>query len=238
MKINVFEGTRRIVKLVTVLSVVGFLGFAFFGSEPYITATYIISSPVGAPIRSETDYCAYDNANKRVDVKTNKGTEVHVTLCFLKKMDTKLAIGQEIADRGLQDKLPPDKRADFDDLVRRGVFLLPENKAGQSQQDSDKPIPPGRGHFVPDTPSDVKDDVKDGVHLHVIETFVLPQTDWAFFDDQWWQELREHIQESVLWLVGGLAFLWMFTWATGWIIRGFLGIPMGHDRKLDTDSGH
>lgn len=29
----------------------------------------------------------------------------------------------------------------------------------------------------------------------------------------------------------GLAFLWALTWALGWIVRGFLGIPQGQDQK-------
>jgi hypothetical protein len=44
--------------------------------------------------------------------------------------------------------------------------------------------------------------------------------------------------EGAPWLVGGLVFLWVLSWTTGWIVRGFLGIPMGQDRKPDTDSGH
>lgn len=31
--------------------------------------------------------------------------------------------------------------------------------------------------------------------------------------------------------LGGLAFLWCFTWAIGWIVRGFLGVPRGQDSK-------
>ena len=37
--------------------------------------------------------------------------------------------------------------------------------------------------------------------------------------------------EGVAWLIGGLAALWLFTWLTGCIVRGFLGIPQGHDSK-------
>ena len=34
-------------------------------------------------------------------------------------------------------------------------------------------------------------------------------------------------------LVGGLAFGWVLMAATGWIVRGFLGIPRGQDARLD-----
>jgi hypothetical protein len=34
-------------------------------------------------------------------------------------------------------------------------------------------------------------------------------------------------------LLGGLAFIGGFTIATGWIVRGFLGIPRGKDQRVD-----
>jgi hypothetical protein len=37
-----------------------------------------------------------------------------------------------------------------------------------------------------------------------------------------------------IWLPIGLAVLWALTWTVGWIVRGFLGIPHGQDRKPAT----
>lgn len=39
--------------------------------------------------------------------------------------------------------------------------------------------------------------------------------------------LREYFFNALM----GLAAFWAFTWATGWIVRGFVGIPRGMDRK-------
>lgn len=39
--------------------------------------------------------------------------------------------------------------------------------------------------------------------------------------------------EGALYATGGLVFLWVFSWAVGWIVRGFMGIPKGHDRRPD-----
>ena len=39
------------------------------------------------------------------------------------------------------------------------------------------------------------------------------------------------LKEFFLRAVGGLAFIGCFTVATGWIVRGFMGIPRGLDRK-------
>ena len=43
-----------------------------------------------------------------------------------------LARFQEVARRGLQDNLAPDKRARFDEGVRRGIIVLPENIKSQN----------------------------------------------------------------------------------------------------------
>lgn len=37
--------------------------------------------------------------------------------------------------------------------------------------------------------------------------------------------------------LGGLAFIWVFTWGVGWIVRGFMGIPRGQDKKPPAAGG-
>lgn len=51
-----------------------------------------------------------------------------------------LARLQEIANRGLQDKLPDNKRAIFDELTKRGVISLPENVGTAVPGAKPKPI--------------------------------------------------------------------------------------------------
>ena len=36
---------------------------------------------------------------------------------------------------------------------------------------------------------------------------------------------------TVLFLAGGLLVIWIFTWVIGWIVRGFMVIPRGKDKK-------
>jgi hypothetical protein len=45
------------------------------------------------------------------------------------------------------------------------------------------------------------------------------------------QKTWEHIGTGLLCLFGGVAFIWALTWAIGWIVRGFFGIPTGQDFK-------
>jgi hypothetical protein len=38
-------------------------------------------------------------------------------------------------------------------------------------------------------------------------------------------------------VLGALAFIWVFTWVVGWIVRGFMGIPRGQDSKPPAADG-
>ena len=50
-------------------------------------------------------------------------------------------------------------------------------------------------------------------------------------DGQWLPQLLKDLGQKVLWAISGLLFLWAFTWAIGWIVRGFMGVPRGQDKK-------
>ncbi len=64
-----------------------------------------------------------------------------------------------------------------------------------------------------------------------INTFVIPQADGKQIDARWWSKRWEGIREVTINLLAGLALLFAFTWAVGWILRGFMGIPRGLDKK-------
>lgn len=63
--------------------------------------------------------------------------------------------------------------------------------------------------------------------------FVLPKADEPWIDQQLWPERLKILGQGALGAIGGLLFLWCFSWAIGWIVRGFLGIPRGKDRKAE-----
>lgn len=46
-----------------------------------------------------------------------------------------------------------------------------------------------------------------------------------------WDDRKRAFNEAFPWVAGICFFLWAFTFATGWIIRGFAGIPTGEDSK-------
>jgi len=56
-------------------------------------------------------------------------------------------------------------------------------------------------------------------------------TDEAWIDNQGRSLVQKQIGIGAMVAIGGILFLWVFTWAIGWIVRGFMGIPRGQDKK-------
>jgi hypothetical protein len=50
-------------------------------------------------------------------------------------------------------------------------------------------------------------------------------------DGQWLPQLLKDLGQKVLGVISGLFFLWAFTWVIGWIVRDFMGIQRGQDKK-------
>jgi hypothetical protein len=67
----------------------------------------------------------------------------------------------------------------------------------------------------------------------VVSSFEIPVKDQAEADGRWWKTVASDIGSGFLWMSLGLCVLWVFTLATGWIVRGFMGIPDGLDKKPD-----
>lgn len=61
--------------------------------------------------------------------------------------------------------------------------------------------------------------------------FTIPKADESWIDDQWWPQLLRDLGPGALVAATGLIFLWAFTFGTGWVIRGFMGIPQGADQR-------
>ena len=79
MKLNVFEGARRIAMALGALWVVGCIAYAVF-AEPYASATFAIPGPGEPPVQAER--CADDDATAYTTAKTSKGHNIGISLCF------------------------------------------------------------------------------------------------------------------------------------------------------------
>ncbi|ESS72879.1 hypothetical protein MGMO_44c00290 [Methyloglobulus morosus KoM1] len=89
MRINIFEGARRITKLIAVLWVIGGLILQFQSiKSPYLRTYFQVDSPGSVPIRmnGKNNGCENEDATEYVSAYTNTGTEVSATLCFKAKV--------------------------------------------------------------------------------------------------------------------------------------------------------
>lgn len=86
MKVNIFEGARRISLLIGALWVVGVIGDAFF-STPHATVTYAVFTYGSAT--AVTDDCPSDAATEYLERKAPDGKTIKIKLCFFAaKADT------------------------------------------------------------------------------------------------------------------------------------------------------
>ena len=65
----------------------------------------------------------------------------------------------------------------------------------------------------------------------VTSEFQLSKADSEWADSQWWPARWKQLREGAIWFFSGWIVLWILTFVIGWIVRGFMGIPMGHDQR-------
>ena len=65
----------------------------------------------------------------------------------------------------------------------------------------------------------------------VSAAFVIPKADEEKLDKQWWSKRFRGLGAIFGWMLLNLAILFVFAWVVGWIVRGFMGVPQGQDKK-------
>jgi hypothetical protein len=188
MRLNVFEGARRLTYLMLGIWLVGW-GIAAFTNEPYLRATYLIPEPGAQPIPlGDSSSCKTNDRKEWTSVQTKKGRTVHLELCFMavKSLD--------------------------------GDFVVPTE------------IDPKSGYLTgwPPYSTNVDTYVKAAA-----AKFKLPVADDEEMDKRYWPEKWRQIKEGGRWAGGGVLAIWIASVIVGWIVRGFMGIPWGQDRRLD-----
>ncbi len=216
-----FEGARRITTLVAVIWGVGWCVYLFTWN-PYISAYFRVDFPGHTPTRMSEQECNKDDAREYFYSKyTSKGTSVSGALCFKSR----------VFDGG--NKLIPYRMTDnFEeafDLMRKA------EKAGDKE-------------LVRKLAADIKGKPTEVSHVwgnekyssevssytkEVADSFKLSNSDEDWIDGEVWPARWKSIKEGSLWIIGGVACLYIFSWCFGWIVRGFAGIPLGQDRKSD-----
>jgi hypothetical protein len=185
MRINVFEGARRIAKLMALVAVFVYVGYAYM-SSPYVPVHYLVKWPGDVPMRVER--CTPDSVTEyRGSVSLKNGKEVSLDLCFEKQTSNN---GQKV------------------------VFYKFDTATGKYW---------GNESYNTEVVKYIE---------AVTQSFVIPLEDEESIEARWWSKRWHGIWEATLYLIGWLAFLWAFTWTVGWIVRGFMDIPKGRDRRI------
>jgi len=81
MRINIFEGARRIALLFGGVIAVGITGFAVFDTV-YVPIHYVVSGPGSSPVRASIQACGQNDGLEYVYKTTPKGTEIRAAICF------------------------------------------------------------------------------------------------------------------------------------------------------------
>lgn len=248
MKLNVFEGARRIALALGALWAVGCIAYALV-AEPYVSATFAIPSYGEPPVMAER--CGDADATAYPTTKTSKGHSIAVALCFTaqRAADGRLLVPYSTITRvpdgspaGIYVEGIPSSmsRADvIGKLKTNGYKAASVDAAEMALPLKSQLFPPG-SHEVPLWGHYLKMDAKSSseVSKYTVEAekrFTVSAGDLERLEGLYSRALFNQWKLALQVLAGGLALGWGLTTATGWIVRGFLGIPRGQDARSDAD---
>lgn len=183
MKINIFEGARRIALLGAGLATIGTL-IAIVIHEPFVSASYSIEHPNGEFVRTYQS-CPSDAAQHYFTSKTSSGKTVSINLCLL---PLSFENGEQLVPYKIDEK----------NMVWGAKSYSNEVSAYEKELES---------------------------------RFRIPASDEDSITKEISQSYRENMLSSLGYLFAGLVLFGGFVWSIGWIIRGFLGIPRGMDKR-------
>lgn len=243
MPLNIFEGARRITKLIALIAVLIYAAYAYF-SEPYVPISYSIGWPGDKPVLGP---CGSDAATEyRSYVPTSNGKRVSLTLCFEKQPATD---GRRLVFYECDTTARGNDAAEASaDLARLQRALRNADKSGDVQAAKRLALEIRKIQAIAAAKARLgvqeskRQEIKcwgdewhsDKVRRYTEQTanaFVIPKADEESIESEWWAKWRSDIGESTLALFIGLGIFWAVTWAIGWIVRGFLGIPLGQDHR-------
>jgi hypothetical protein len=244
VKLNVFEGARRISLALGALWLVGCIGYAVV-AEPYVSATFAIPGLGEPPVK--TDRCADDDATAYTTTKTSKGHSVGISLCYSAQ---KSADGRRLVPYSTMTRVPDGtpagmyveglptsmSRADVIAKLKANGYQVSNIDAVELARPlKAEPYAPGSqevpiwGHYLKmDTNSSSE------VYKYTAEAknrLTLGSSDLERLEELHSRAVFVQWKVALQVLAGGLAFGWLFMAATGWIVRGFMGISRGKDSR-------
>lgn len=207
MAINWFEGGRRIVSLFAGLILLGGTGYLFFGDTD--NRVVLESSSPEARLHWTLDRCDYPSFDKEWDGKSTflNGEVRQIVACFRPKADGKIIVGY-----GPEQSLP-----------------LSPARPGQ------QPLPPMKVRKILD--ADPFSTEMESYALERMRRFNLSYDEMKVISSGLWKigvvRFCERAIEAFPWIAGLIMGLWIVAAGIGWLLRGFAGVPTGHDFKAD-----
>lgn len=218
MAVNIFKGARRFSKLVAALWAL-FFCVNLWITESRIPLVYVVTWADSVPVRmKDGERCLRNDADEWKTIKTTKGTNISLTLCFRhfksKNYDVEGALRAGISKQDILRFLQENRLYDVEGARKVGI------------SDDEMLAVVNEG---------IDASLIEQAKSKVIKEFRLPKVDEEWVDSQWWSGRRQDLENALILLVGGWVFIGATTWVVGWIMRGFLGIPLGQDRRVEKD---
>lgn len=224
MAINVFAGARRIALAIAVAWVLGWLAYALF-DKPYVSLTYSVSTFGSQP--TPADICEARDASKYTTVETPKGERISVNICFIaSRADNGSYL---IPYREVVSSANPAAAALYaarKEAIRNGANAdatrLTEYLLNMPISKSEPASLWMAGEYDNDVVSYMNE---------VANTFARRGIDQKRLEDVRRQKLWEQWKLALQMIFGGVAAGWFVTAVAGWIVRGFMGVPNGSDKR-------
>jgi hypothetical protein len=182
MRLNVFEGARRIALVLGLVWVTACVAYGVF-TEPYTHLFYSANGPGAAFVKA--DRCGDDDGSRYVSTTDAPGNRIAVTLCF-----------KAFAAEG-GERLVPYAPADNGRWWMAGKYSSEVKRYMDEREAAFSLNPQGN---------------EEAKRLR-------------------WEGRLELWKYAALAAVGGVTIGWLLVAVTGWVVRGFLGIPRGRDSR-------
>lgn len=248
MKVNFFEGARRIALVVGAMWAIGWLAYGVF-NEPYVSVTYAVAWPGEKPTRAKE--CADRDAREYIARTASNDQLVSVTLCFSAQEanDGRLlvpyaAVPHQPSGRMAWEKDPivstgeaaPISSGSGATLRELYLALKDANAKGDvaraknlvAQIDTLPPEKQQPPRYL------LRDPYASEVTTYtnaVAAKFTLPAEGVSEANALIRDARMEQWKNVALGIVSGLAVGWVLVFIIGWIVRGFFGVPRGKDTR-------
>lgn len=247
MRVNMFEGARRISLVIGALWVLGCLAYAVF-SSPYASVTYAISWPGARATLAQS--CGDEDAHEFMPASLPNGDSIYLTLCFTahKSDDGRMLVPYKVMPRpaaqdGGQAAQPAklvDDNASF--KLTKGMTV---DDIYQALRDADAKGDAKRAKeiaaVIDSLPAAVRTQrywMNERFNADVREYTTAAAKQFRL-SSEGMAEAQERVssarykvwQQAGIALVCGIGGGWLFIACIGWIVRGFLGIPRGQDSR-------